>query len=312
MPRWLRALIGIALLAALAWAVDWRELPSLLSRLSWTALTLAMLVTALEMPVNAWKWQWALRLHDLRFTGDYLLRTSCIGYFLNNFLPSAIGGDVYRIYRTTSPGGPKWPAISTVLVERGVGLVVMLCNGLIGALLIANNAFAHGYIVVVTAALLAGAVILAGLYLGWFKGLTALLLRSQRLAPAVANLQRILRPRREWLPLIGLSFVFQSLVATVLYLSFAATGADISIAQSLLVAAAAGIASVLPISISGLGVVEGSIAGAAVALGADYEAAILAALVARLAILPVSAACGLVYLFDTTTRSAASSPNSVS
>src|SRR5690606_41154889 len=78
----------------------------------------------------------------------------------------------------------------------------------------------------------------------------------------------------------------------------AAAGSPVSIAAAAVVTAAAGIAAVLPISISGLGVVEGSIVGAAVAVGADYDAAVLAALLVRLLSLAVGAGCGLLYLVD--------------
>jgi hypothetical protein len=54
----------------------------------------------------------------------------------------------------------------------------------------------------------------------------------------------------------------------------------------------------LPISISGLGVVEGSIAGTALALGGDFEAAVLAALLLRFLALAVSGLCGLFCFVD--------------
>src|SRR5918994_3907121 len=116
-PRWLKVSVACAALAVLAIGVDWGELPGHLAQLDWRLAALALLVVVLELPVNAAKWWWSLRLHDLNFRWWYLLRTGCIAYFLNNFLPSAIGGDVYRIYKTMS-GGEKAGAVSAVLVER--------------------------------------------------------------------------------------------------------------------------------------------------------------------------------------------------
>jgi uncharacterized membrane protein YbhN (UPF0104 family) len=92
--------------------------------------------------------------------------------------------------------------------------------------------------------------------------------------------------------------VFQLLAAACVYLAFRGIGEGVSVPAALLITAAAGIASVLPISISGIGVVEGSIAGTAVALGVSYEGGVLAAIVVRLTVLPVSAACGLLYLTE--------------
>jgi uncharacterized membrane protein YbhN (UPF0104 family) len=111
-------------------------------------------------------------------------------------------------------------------------------------------------------------------------------------------LGRILRWRVEWTWLIAASVTFQALAAWVVYLCFAAVGAPIDVPTALLVTAAAGLASVLPISISGLGVVEGSIAGTAVAVGGNFEAGVLAAVLLRCLALGVSALCGVFCFFD--------------
>jgi glycosyltransferase 2 family protein len=298
MPRWLKILIACLLLAALVAGIDWDELPQHLSRIDWRLGAIALLVIAAELAVNASKWSWSLRLHDARFEWTYLFRTGCYAYFFNNFLPSAIGGDVYRIYRTMRDE-ERSRAVSAVLVERVVGMAAMLLNGLIGAWLLAgSHELARWYLLLAGAGTAAGVVVLALLYFGAFDSLGRALARLQWLDSVRANLQRIARPRPEWLLLVLFSFLFQFLAAGVVYLAFAGIGAPVSVAATLLITAAAGIASVLPISISGIGVVEGSIAGTAVALGVDYDSAVLAALVVRLLVLPISAACGLLYLTE--------------
>jgi uncharacterized protein (TIRG00374 family) len=308
MPRLSRPVkiaVACVLLAALAWGVDWREMPAHLARLDWALGCLAVFAVVLEMPVNAWKWSWALRLHDLRFPWVYLFRSACFGFFFNNFLPSGIGGDVYRIVRTAGREGERSRAVSAVLVERVVGLGAMLCNGLIGALLLMQTyELARWYVQLAAVGIIALVVFVALLYAGALAGLKRRLMSIRLLEPVWENLRRIARPRAEWLPLIATSFLFQLLAAACLYLSFAGTGATITVPAALLITAAAGIASVLPISISGIGVVEGSIAGTAVALGVEYEQAVLAAIVVRLVTLPVSAACGLLYLTETDTLAA--------
>jgi glycosyltransferase 2 family protein len=290
MPNWLKVCVAGALLVALAAGVDWQSLPDRLEQLRWWPFGLAIIITALQMPVNASKWFWSLRLHDVELRWRFLLRASCTAYFLNNFLPSAIGGDVYRVYRTVPPDGEKTRPISAVLVERAVGLGVMLANGAIGALFLsADSPLARSYLTVV--AIGAVGALIALPFARRFG-------RIKKLAPLVANVRRIAKPRSEWIWLLATSFLFQLAAAAVLYLAFFAVASEISIAAALLITAAAGIASVLPISISGIGVVEGAIAGTAVAVGVPYDLAVLAAITIRLVVIPVSAACGLVYLLD--------------
>ena len=175
----------------------------------------------------------------------------------------------------------------------------MLFNGLIGAvLLMETSELARGYVLLAAIGSTALVVVGAMLYLGWFDRLGNRLDKFKWLDPVRSNLQRIARLHAAWLPLLVTSFLFQILAVAVVWLAFAGIGAPISFAAALLITAAAGIASVLPISISGIGVVEGSIAGTAVALGADYDSAVLAAIVVRLLVLPISAACGLLYLTE--------------
>jgi uncharacterized membrane protein YbhN (UPF0104 family) len=185
-----------------------------------------------------------------------------------------------------------------VLVERLVGFAVMLSLGGLAALvLVREHEAARSYLTVAGTAALAGVVALVALSLARRSDkLVAALRRLKWLAPMAEHLRRILRLRREWVPLLGMSLLFQLLAAAVVWLAFGAVGAPIEIPQAMLITAAAGVASVLPISISGLGVVEGAIAGAAVAFGVEYEPAVLAAIAVRLVVLPVSGACGLFLL----------------
>jgi uncharacterized protein (TIRG00374 family) len=302
MPRTVKVVIACVLLALLFLGVDWETLPDQLARLDWKLAAIGLAVVALEMVVNAWKWSYSLRLHDLHFRWVYLFRTGCFGYFFNNFLPSAIGGDVYRIYRTMTPGVERSRAVSAVFMERVVGLGAMLLIGAVGAfLLMDTSALARWYLLATGFGVLGILVVCALLALGWLDRPRAFLARVSWLEPVRSNLQRVLRPRPEWGGLVAASFAFQLLAIAVVYIAFAAVGREISGGAAAVITAAAGIASVLPISISGLGVVEGSIAGTAVAIGADYDSALLAALVVRLLGLAIGAGCGLLYLTESGT-----------
>jgi uncharacterized membrane protein YbhN (UPF0104 family) len=70
-----------------------------------------------------------------------------------------------------------------------------------------------------------------------------------------------------------------------------------------LIGAVAGLATIIPLSVNGIGVVEGSFAGTAVALGIDYDAALTVAILIRLLVLPPSIYFGLLYAFRGNARS---------
>lgn len=296
MPRWLKIAVALALMIALAFTMDWGELRVHAASMHWGIAAIAFFAIVLEMPVNAAKWRWSLRLHGDLFPWRYLFRVSCMGYFFNNFMPSAIGGDVYRVYRTWPTEGEKASAVSAVFVERLVGVALLMLNGFVGALFLLEHTLARTFVIVCVVAGVLGLIALPLLLKLQRSG--ALTRRFPKLASVEAMLGRILKVRREWGWLLLYSLAFQALAAWVVYLCFAAVNSPVGIAEALLITAAAGLASVLPISISGLGVVEGSIAGTAVALGGNYEAGVLAALLLRVLALGVSALCGLFCFVD--------------
>jgi uncharacterized membrane protein YbhN (UPF0104 family) len=94
------------------------------------------------------------------------------------------------------------------------------------------------------------------------------------------------------------SIVFQMLVVTSIYLLFIVVGVKTGIADCAFIAAFAGIAAVLPISINGIGVVEGSLVFSAAQVGILYDQAILVALISRILTIPLTLICGFIYLYD--------------
>src|SRR5262249_27434869 len=154
------------------------------------------------------------------------------------------------------------------------GFSALLSLGLAGAIaLYSSNALARGYV------LLSGCAIAIAAAVFVFIG--PRIARSSKLAPITDNIRSICAARGEWVPLVALSFLFQAQAVFVLYALFNALGQSVSFAQAALIAAAAGLATIIPFSINGLGIVEATIAGTAVAVGASYEAGLVIAVLMR-------------------------------
>ena len=54
----------------------------------------------------------------------------------------------------------------------------------------------------------------------------------------------------------------------------------------------------MPVSINGIGVMEGSLVGMAVALGVEYDAALVVAILRRLLMVALSILCGAMFIID--------------
>ena len=80
-----------------------------------SAITLASL--RLKLIINA---------QDISITLKEGLALTFIGYFFNNFLPTAIGGDVVKAYYLSKKTHLKMGAYTSVFVDRVMGLITMI------------------------------------------------------------------------------------------------------------------------------------------------------------------------------------------
>ena len=150
MLRLLKIAVSATLIGVLVWQADLGTFAADLDRIDPLIFLLALGLLAVQYPVSAWKWQISLRLHDVRYEYPFLLRVLCIAFFFNNFLPTAIGGDAYRAYRTMDRARRKAHPISAVIVERLLGIIALLFLGyLSGIYLIFRGELLHRDLIVV-------------------------------------------------------------------------------------------------------------------------------------------------------------------
>jgi uncharacterized protein (TIRG00374 family) len=294
--------LGLSLLGVLVAYVDWSQISYYLLALSPLTLGTALFLLIVQFPISTLKWKQALEIHKLRYSFPFLQKVLCIGFFINNFLPTTIGGDGYRILRTIPKDGLKSRAVSAVLLERIVGFGVLLSLGFVGALfaLVEDDSYVVDYYV--GAGLVAGGTsiaLLMAIRQGMFSRLASRLVKNEKMKILTTNIDYIRRDAQRLWKIILVSVLFQCIAILVIYILFASLGADGVLAKCALIAAMAGIVAVLPISINGIGVAEGSFVAVAYELGIDFDQAVVVALLLRFASLPLSAICGIVYLADT-------------
>lgn len=298
MKQVIKTLVAMGLIAFLISSVDTSEARKIAERLHWWAFLVAFLIMVNELVLSAWKWSRALNMHDISYPFGFLLRVVCAGFFLNNFLPTLVGGDAYRVYRTVPKDGYRSRALSAVLVDRTAGFAMLLTLGAGGALLELESATARWYLVVYVCAGLAGMVLLLALQRGWLSGLTRRIRHLKAFDAIEHNVGRLPRARVEWLRQIGLSLLFQLLSVFLVYWLFSQSGAAVPYHMCAMITATAGMAALIPLSLNGIGLMEGSFVVMATALGVDYEQAVLVSIVRRLMMLFLSLLCGLVYIAE--------------
>jgi uncharacterized membrane protein YbhN (UPF0104 family) len=89
-------------------------------------LLAAFAVYVLNVLISAWRWQMLLQAIGISIGITSLTRTLIVGLFFNNFFPSSIGGDIYRIQDTARAAGSALRASLVVAINRIFGLAAAL------------------------------------------------------------------------------------------------------------------------------------------------------------------------------------------
>jgi acetyltransferase-like isoleucine patch superfamily enzyme len=191
--------------------------------------------------------------------------------------------------------------ISAIVLERLLGIAALLIIGsLCAAALLARHALLHTALVGLLLAAGAGACIVfwAAWYSGPVRRRLSRLTHSPKLEPLSQNLRTLAVHPRQLTTTVALSFLFQILAVVVITVLFSAVGVDASFLQAGFIAVASGVAGVLPISINGIGVIEGSFTAAALETRIPFHEAVFVAMFLRLYMLVAGMLGGFLYALE--------------
>lgn len=121
-----KILVSVALIALLAWRLEWDAVLERALVLKWWALPLAIVLHIAVYAAGTVRWWRLLTAHRLDLPFGELLRLYFMGTFFNQLLPSATGGDLLRIYYVYKQRHGTAAAISPVIMERVIGLASMI------------------------------------------------------------------------------------------------------------------------------------------------------------------------------------------
>jgi uncharacterized membrane protein YbhN (UPF0104 family) len=212
------------------------------------------------------KWLVLLRARDVQAPLPQVVRAYCVGNLLSNVLPTAVGGDVYRVYRIQREADARAADVTmTVLYERATGYGAMTCLGAMGA------AFYYGSVAI-------GALAVAG---GAAAALVLAVVLPRMPFPAVRHdhfLRNLLAHRREAMAVYQMavfSLAIQALYISTIALAGRALGVHVSWWYWAFMTWVVAVAMLMPVTLGGLGVRESSFsalvkhAGATAAQGAS-------------------------------------------
>lgn len=118
----LKLVTAAVLIGLLIRKVDWARVEGELRTIAWPLLFLYVGLQLLGVFISTKKWQSIAAFKKLSFDVRDGFFVYLSGTFVNNFLPSTIGGDAYRGLWLARKTGAKAASISTVVFDRFIGL----------------------------------------------------------------------------------------------------------------------------------------------------------------------------------------------
>ena len=131
--------LKIAVSVAIYWyiftKIDVVHLLDLVKDADFSLLIGAVLVYFLAQGLSAYRWYILLRPLGIETPFTRILAYYFLGMFFNNFFPTAIGGDVFRIYYLKRETGRLSGATASVLLDRDIGMGGLLFVALVVAII---------------------------------------------------------------------------------------------------------------------------------------------------------------------------------
>lgn len=133
----MKLLISSGFVLWLVFKVNWNEVLFYIKKLSFFSVLIYVLILLSGMFISAAKWKMLAQHKGIREPLFSYFKYYLSGTFVNNFMPSFIGGDAFRAYQAGSRSGKMKEAVSSVVVDR--------ITGLLGALILTAVFFAVNY-----------------------------------------------------------------------------------------------------------------------------------------------------------------------
>jgi len=130
-----RTVLSAVLIALIFYyLVDSRQFVQLLAAAKLSFLLLCIALIAADRFVMAWKWMILLRAQGSGVSFRDITELTFVSTFFGLFLPSILGGDVVRAYSLTKNISDANLSISSVLLDRTIGISSMMAVSLVSAL----------------------------------------------------------------------------------------------------------------------------------------------------------------------------------
>lgn len=258
----LKILISLALLFFIFRGLDLAAFMQAVSTANpfWLSAGLAMMM--LGVVIRAYRWQILLNAIGVVVPIKELTAIWFIGFLFNNLLPSGLGGDAIRIMELNHHSKRGSDAVTSVLVDRFLGLLALQAIALVALMFNWNAvpaAIAYFSVAIFVSILIAGCLLInPGLYrflqthIGLFRRLTDI----KTISNLFTSFQQY--PLAALSRSFGVAIIFNISLIAMNYFIGLGLGAEATLSQYAVFVPITSLVLLLPISFGGLGVREGT------------------------------------------------------
>jgi len=299
----IRFAVSAGLILWLLHQAQFEELAAALRRSAWWLFALSTLILCARQIIATCRWAIILAAVRISVPLARLLYWYMTATFFNMFLPTALGGDVVRIYQLAKNTGRNADAAASVLMERILGFLALIGMAVVALLLSAKarrEPTIYGGVLVAAIAFVA---VLVALFHRGFGRMTIRLFRRvglQRLGEKTERGYAALYTLQEHRTSIFLAFlisvVFQVVGIVCTYLLGLSLGLNVSLGYYFVSVPIIWLLTMLPVSINGIGVREGGFVLFFTAIGVSHSSALLLSFLCFVQLAFVGLLGGVTYL----------------
>ena len=261
----LKILISVGLIYWLLSRADLSQIWNTIKQAEPGLLIFAFIQFYIGYWITAKRWQSLLAALDVPVKTFTLVKSFSIAMFFNNFLPSTIGGDAYRMYDSYRFGAGKSRAIAVIFIDRIIGLSALLLLALAASLLAGEIAAKIPLLRLFLVAAVAGILVLSWIVFGsggaallkLTSGKHAVLKVANRIMEKLYSGFHLFQGRSDVMfKAIGLSLILQINVVINAFIITKALHINVPTSALFIIIPLAYLIMTLPISINGIGLRE--------------------------------------------------------
>jgi len=256
----LKLAVSAGFLGWVIFRVNWNDVWFYVSQVKIWQLALYLAVVLLGMVISAYKWQMLARYKKFNLPLFNHFKFYFIGSFINNFMPSFIGGDTYRAYELGRKDEKYAEAASTVLMDRITGFIGAAIFGLIFALInykvvMQNNILILCYALIILS-FFADIIIAKARNVQFLKDIVVKIV-PEKISGFLRELGEYNKSSHTIAKAVALGGLFSAVgVALANYILFWALGIEVGFLNYMSVIFLITVVSALPVSINNIGLKE--------------------------------------------------------